>query len=61
MKTTTIKKSMIITALIVSMSGLSLAQADDQWRGQDNRGNNPGHQDRGDRGNDRGNGITDCP
>ena len=56
MKTTMIKKSMIITTLIVSMSGISIAQADDQWRGQDNRGNNPGHQDNGNRGNDnRGN------
>ncbi len=60
MKITTIKKSMMVTALIVSMSGITVAQADDRGRGNDNHGNqandNRGKPDWNDRGNDnRGN------
>ncbi len=56
------KNIMIVSALVLSIAGISTAQADPQWRGQnnqnqqtdnrgDNRGNDNGHRYDNDRGN----------
>ncbi len=48
------KNIMIVSALVLSIAGISTAQADPQWRGQNNQNNQYDH--RGDnRGNDHGN------
>ncbi len=51
------KKLFVISALVASIAGTTVAQADEQWRGQDNnRGNHGNGQGYDNRGDHNGNG-----